>query len=209
MKFNCKEDIIQLTPLWKGERFEDGRPKVPDEILERIKKTTIEEMWAPLVRLGYNYQHETSLKRSNPNVPTVVGRAVTAHYLPTRPDVANYLLQYGHEEEGRKGFFNQWPLEDLQPGDFMVIDMFGKVRNGCAWGGNLTTLIYTKTGAQPIILLDEAAAHLDSNARKNLFEKLDAANAQVWATGLDSKIFSDVPDAIFVTCLDGAISNIV
>ena len=59
MKFNCKEDIIQLTPLWTGERFEDGRPKVPDEILERIKKTTIEEMWAPLVRLGYNYQTPT------------------------------------------------------------------------------------------------------------------------------------------------------
>lgn len=70
-------------------------------------------------------------------------------------------------------------------------------------------LIYTKTGAQPIILLDEAAAHLDSDARSNLFKKLDATNAQVWATGLDSKIFSDVPDAIFVTCLDGTISNIV
>ncbi len=146
MKFNCKEDIIQLTPLWKGERFDDGRPRVPDEILARIKKTTIEEMWAPLVRLGYNYQHETSLKRSNPNVPTVVGRAVTAHYMPTRPDLAGYLMEYGHEVEGRKGNFNQWPLEDLQKDDFIVIDMYGKVRNGCAWGGNLTTLIYTKTG---------------------------------------------------------------
>ena len=31
-----------------------------------------------------------------------------------------YLLQYGHEEEGRKGFFNQWPLEDLQKDDFMI-----------------------------------------------------------------------------------------
>lgn len=30
MHFNMKEDIIQLTRLWKGERFEDGRPKVPD-----------------------------------------------------------------------------------------------------------------------------------------------------------------------------------
>ena len=130
MKLNCREDIIQMTPLWTGERFPDGRPKVSDDILARIKKTTIEEMWAPLVRLGYNYQHETGLKRTNPNVPTVVGRAVTAHYLPTRPDLANYLLKYGHEEEGRKGFFNQWPLEDLQKDDFMVIDMYGKVRNG-------------------------------------------------------------------------------
>ncbi|MCL2462725.1 MAG: RraA family protein [Defluviitaleaceae bacterium] len=146
MKLNCKEDIIQLTPLWKGERLEDGRPKVPDEILERIRKTTIEEMWAPLVRLGYDYQHVTELTRSNPDMPTVVGRAVTAQYMPIRPDLGGYLMQYGHEAEGRVGNFNQWPLEDLQKDDFIIIDMFNKVRNGCAWGGNLTTLIATKTG---------------------------------------------------------------
>lgn len=146
MKLNCREDIIQLTPLWKGERFADGRPKVPDDILRRIRNTTLEEMWAPLVRQGYLYQHETNLKRSNPDMPVVVGRAVTAHYMPTRPDVAGYLMKYGHEEEGRKGNFNQWPLEDLQKDDFIIIDMYDKVRNGCAWGGNLTTLIATKTG---------------------------------------------------------------
>ena len=70
-------------------------------------------------------------------------------------------------------------------------------------------LIYTKTGAQPIILLDEAAAHLDTNARKNLFEKLGAANAQVWATGLEPDVFHDVPDATFVACVDGKINNIL
>jgi regulator of RNase E activity RraA len=146
MKLNNKEDIIQMTPLWEGERFEDGRPKVPDSILKRIRNTTLEEMWAPLVRLGYIYQHETALKRSNPDMPVVVGRAVTAQYMPTRPDLANYLLKFGHEEEGRKGFFNQWPLEELQENDFIIIDMFDKVRDGCSWGGNLTTLIATKTG---------------------------------------------------------------
>ena len=146
MKFNCKEDIVQLTPLWKGERSEDGRPKVSDEILERIRKTTIEEMWSPLVRLGYDYQHVTGLLRSNPDIPAVVGRAVTAQYMPTRPDLAGYLMKYGHEEEGRIGNFNQWPLEDLQKDDFIIIDMYDKVRDGCAWGGNLTTLIAAKTG---------------------------------------------------------------
>lgn len=70
-------------------------------------------------------------------------------------------------------------------------------------------LIFTKIGAQPIILLDEAAAHLDKNARMELFEKLGASNAQVWATGLDSNIFDDVPNATFVTCIDGKISNIL
>lgn len=70
-------------------------------------------------------------------------------------------------------------------------------------------LIHIKTGAQPIILLDEAAAHLDSDARTKLFNDLNAADAQVFATGIDSNIFSDVPNALFVTCVDGRISNIV
>ena len=70
-------------------------------------------------------------------------------------------------------------------------------------------LIHIKTGAKPIILLDEAAAHLDKEAREKLFRDLNEADAQVWATGLDANIFVDIPNAIFVTCVDGTISNIV
>ncbi|MBR4806719.1 MAG: AAA family ATPase [Alphaproteobacteria bacterium] len=70
-------------------------------------------------------------------------------------------------------------------------------------------LVHTKTGASPIILLDEAAAHLDKNARDELFASLGAAQAQVWATGIDADIFASVPDAIFVSCADGGISNII
>lgn len=70
-------------------------------------------------------------------------------------------------------------------------------------------LIHTKTGKRPIILLDEAAAHLDESARTKLFRELGDADAQVWATGLDKNIFKNVPDAVFVTCQDGEINNIV
>lgn len=70
-------------------------------------------------------------------------------------------------------------------------------------------LIFTKVGAEPIILLDEAAAHLDSNARATLFTELGNTNAQVWATGLDANVFTNVPDATFVTCKNGEISNIL
>lgn len=70
-------------------------------------------------------------------------------------------------------------------------------------------LIHTKTGATPIILLDEAAAHLDNAARMRMFAALHAADAQVWATGLDEKIFADVTDAAFVACQCGVINNIV
>ena len=70
-------------------------------------------------------------------------------------------------------------------------------------------LIHIKTGAEPLILLDEAAAHLDEMARKKLFQDLGAAHAQVWATGLDPDVFKDVPDAVFVTCINGEINNIL
>lgn len=70
-------------------------------------------------------------------------------------------------------------------------------------------LIFTKVGAEPIILLDEAAAHLDADARAKLFTDLGATNAQVWATGLDADAFADVPNATFVTCINGKISNII
>lgn len=71
------------------------------------------------------------------------------------------------------------------------------------------TLVYTKTGRESVILLDEADAHLDSNARMRMFRELAAVHAQVWATGLERDVFSDIDDAIFVTCQDGQINNIV
>ena len=70
-------------------------------------------------------------------------------------------------------------------------------------------LIHIKTGQEPLILLDEAAAHLDNEARLRLFQELNNSNAQVWATGLDISVFQDIPNAAFVTCQDGCISNIV
>ncbi len=70
-------------------------------------------------------------------------------------------------------------------------------------------LLHTRTNKRPFILLDEAAAHLDSNARAKLFAELHESDAQVWATGLDANVFVDVPDAVFVSCTNGDISNIL
>lgn len=70
-------------------------------------------------------------------------------------------------------------------------------------------LVYEKTGRSPIILLDEAAAHLDAAARARLFAALGATHAQVWATGLEQGAFADVPDAAFVACVGGEINNIL
>ncbi|HZJ57523.1 MAG TPA: RraA family protein, partial [Clostridia bacterium] len=144
MRFNHRDDIIQITPLWKGERMEDGRPKVPSDILRRLRKITLEEAWGTLWRYGYRYQFEGDFKVINPDM-VLVGRAVTGVMVPYRPDLNDTLLNYGHQEEGRSGFFNQWIIDSLVEDDVVVIDMFDKIYQGTFVGGNLTTAIAART----------------------------------------------------------------
>lgn len=144
MKFDNKEDILQITPLWEGERYENGRPKVPSEILERIRKINVEEAWGPLWHKGYEMQFEGDFKIIHPK-KTIVGRAVTAVMVPKRPDLHDTLLNYGHKEEGRQGFFNQWVIDQLGEDDVVVVDMFDKIFKGTYIGGNLGTAISART----------------------------------------------------------------
>lgn len=144
MKFDNPEDIIQLTPLWKGERFPNGRPKVPEDVLRRMRNITLEEAWGPLWNRGYAFQFEGDFKITRPE-KIMVGRAVTAVMVPKRPDLHDTLLNYGFEQEGRKGFFNQWVIDTLVEDDVVVVDMFDKVHLGTYVGGNLSTAISTRT----------------------------------------------------------------
>ncbi|MGO4109795.1 RraA family protein [Paenibacillus sp. YAF4_2] len=144
MKFNNAEDTIQLSPLWLGERFPDGRPKVPSSVLGRLSRITLEEAWGPLWSRGYHYQFEGDFKIIHPN-KIMVGRAVTAVMVPKRPDLHDTLLNYGHEQEDRRGFFNQWVIDSLEEEDVVVIDMFDKIYQGTYVGGNLSTAISTRT----------------------------------------------------------------
>lgn len=150
MQFNNRDDIIQLTPLWQGERFPDGRPKVPDDILTRMEKVTTEEAWAVLWRHGYKYQFQGDFKMIHPD-RILVGRAVTAVMVPMRPDLHNCLLEYGQKVEGRKGFFNAWVIETLQENDVVVVDMFDKIYEGTFSGGNLSTTIAARTKRGQVI----------------------------------------------------------
>ena len=81
-----KEDLIELTASWKGERFPDGRPKVPDDILERMKEVTLNEAVSVLLEKGYKYQFDGNWIRINPD-KVLVGRAVTVQFMPLRPDM--------------------------------------------------------------------------------------------------------------------------
>lgn len=144
IQFNNKEDIIALTPLWKGERFEDGRPKVPQKYLDAMKDMTLEELWKPIFLKGYESQFEGDLKTLHDDGRKLIGRAVTCSFVPTRPDLHEVMFGIG-AEEGRKGNYNQWVIDSLVEGDVVVADMYDKIYKGTFLGGNLTTAIKTKT----------------------------------------------------------------
>ena len=144
MNFNVKEDIIAMTPQWKGERFEDGRPRVPDRYLEALKGMTLEEVWKPIFVQGYESQFEGRLHTLHDDGRKLVGRAVTATFAPTRPDLHEVMFGIGMKEN-RKGNYNQWVVDSLVEGDVLVIDMYDKIYKGTFLGGNLTTAVATKT----------------------------------------------------------------
>ena len=105
-----KEELIFLTAEWKGERFADGRPKVPDDLLQRAKRIYIDDAWTVLKNEGYTNKFEGGWKMVNDSTP-VVGRAVTAMYMPSRPDVEKQIKERGIKEQGRKGNTNSWPID--------------------------------------------------------------------------------------------------
>ncbi|HVX46364.1 MAG TPA: hypothetical protein VHC49_20900, partial [Mycobacteriales bacterium] len=144
-------DLIELTPEWKGERFPDGRPKVPDEVLDRLREATTEQAWSVLRHAGYDRQFAGGWRQTHPG-NILVGRAVTSQFVPHRPDFDAAVVaagaREGHMEGDRQ---NSWIIETLEPGDVMVTDIFGKVVNGTVVGDNLGTAVASRTGVGAVI----------------------------------------------------------
>ncbi|OOQ58345.1 RraA family protein [Mucilaginibacter pedocola] len=155
-----KEEMMFYTSEWKGERFKDGRPKLPDALLERAKSIGIEEAWTVLRNEGYNNQFEGGWKTVNDK--PVIGRAVTAMFMPSRPDVEKNIKERG-KAQGRKGNTNAWPIDELTKGDVYVADGFGKIRAGTLIGDNLGNSIFNKSGAG--VIFDGAARDLAGLAK--------------------------------------------
>jgi 4-hydroxy-4-methyl-2-oxoglutarate aldolase len=138
-----KEQIIALTPEWKGDRLPDGRPNVPDQLLKRLKNISLEEAWGILRNSGYHNQFEGDWMILKEN-EVLVGRALTVQYLPKRTDYDN-LIRVKGKAENRKGNFNSWPIDMLKPGDVYVADSYGKIVDGTLIGDNLGNAIYTNS----------------------------------------------------------------
>ena len=140
----------EFTREWKGERFPDGRPKVPESVVSRLKNVSAEEAWAVLRGAGYNHQFEGGWQVINPG-ERLVGRVVTAVFMPLRPDVNAVINEYGRKEARVGGGQNSWVIDTLQRGDVLVVDLFGKIKDGTFAGDNLSTSIFTKTGTGLIV----------------------------------------------------------
>lgn len=139
-----REQLILLTPEWKGERFSDGRPKVPDGILERMKLVSHEEAWAVMKNAGYKYQYAEDWLCIHPE-NVLIGRAVTAMFMPGRPDVHKVIDSIGHQQGHKRGQ-NSWPVDQLVKGDVYVADQFGLHEDGPTIGDNVGNAIYANSG---------------------------------------------------------------
>ncbi len=139
-----KEELIFLTSAWEGDRFPDGRPKVSDDLVERAGNIAIDDAWTVLKNNGYLNQFEGGWKMVKEDIP-VIGRALTAMFVPSRPDLHENIMKRG-ASEGRKGNTNAWPIEVLTTGDVYVVDGFGKINGGTLMGGTLANSIFSKSG---------------------------------------------------------------
>jgi regulator of RNase E activity RraA len=142
-----REQMIRYTANNPFERFEDGRPKVPDALLEKVKGLSAEEVWSILPGAKYNNQYEGNWQILHPG-RKLVGRAVTMQFMPARPDVAGVAEQ----EAQAKGVRNthQRVIDMLGPNDVLVADMFGKQEAGLI-GDNLAAAIYGATRAGLVV----------------------------------------------------------
>jgi 4-hydroxy-4-methyl-2-oxoglutarate aldolase len=150
------EDIKALTPEWTGERTPDGRPKISDDLLERLKKLSMEEVWGFLSGKGYENQfenfastYENGWQIIHPE-QVMTGRVVTAQFMPLRKDFDAYIQTIGKKENLTTPVTNYAPINALTDGDVYVADSYGKMVDGTLIGDNLGNATY-KNGKRGII----------------------------------------------------------
>jgi 4-hydroxy-4-methyl-2-oxoglutarate aldolase len=141
-----KDQMMFYTSDWKGDRFPDGRPKVPDELIKRALDVSIEDVWGYLRSHGYRSQFDGGWQALHIEKP-FAGRALTAQYMPSRPDMLKAIAAEG-KAEGRISGNNSWPINELQIGDVYVADGYGKIVEGTLIGSNLGNGVaaHTHTG---------------------------------------------------------------
>ncbi|HTT22078.1 MAG TPA: hypothetical protein VMG82_24320 [Candidatus Sulfotelmatobacter sp.] len=130
-----RQELIDYTAKSPFERFPDGRPRVPDSLIERARGLSAEEVWATLEQKEFNNQYADGFQLLHPG-KTMVGRAFTVQFMPLRGDVED-VAEAKAKERGLPRLMNQTAIDMLQPGDVLVVDLFGKKVDGTIVGDNL------------------------------------------------------------------------
>jgi regulator of RNase E activity RraA len=143
-----REQLIKYTAKNPYERFADGRPKVPDALLEKFKDMSSEEIG--LSRSGFPNQYVDGLQILHPD-KKLIGRAVTLQLMPMRPDIAEVDAADWKAAGNQRPRDHQNAIDLLQRGDVFVVDVFGSVASGGVIGDNLAYYIMKTTGAGFVI----------------------------------------------------------
>src|SRR6516225_778757 len=114
-----KQDLVDYTSQNPFDRFSDGRPKVPDDLIERARELSSEEVWAGLQQKGFNNQYADGFQVLHPG-KTLVGRAFTVQFMPLRSDVDNVAQAKWKQAKGKR-LYNQTAIDMLQPGDVLIV----------------------------------------------------------------------------------------
>ena len=138
-----KQDLVDYSAQSPFERFPDGRPKVPDNLLQQARELSSEEVWAVLREKGFNNQYADGFHILHPDKP-MVGRAFTVQFMPLRPDL-EHIANSKAKEHGLPHLTNQTAIDMLQPGDVLVVDIFGTKVGGTVVGDNLFYYVMTAT----------------------------------------------------------------
>jgi len=145
-----KQELTDYTANNPFGRLADGRPKVPDELIERARDLSSEEVWAVLQEKGYNNQYADGFQVLHPG-KTMVGRAFTVQFMPLRADVED-VAKAKARERGVPKLTNQTAIDMLQPGDVLVVDLFGKKVNGTIVGDNLFFYVNKATNSSGLVV---------------------------------------------------------
>jgi regulator of RNase E activity RraA len=151
-----RDQLIKYTAKNPYERFADGRPKVPDALLEKFKDMSSEEIG--LSRSGFPNQYVDGLQILHPD-RKLIGRAVTLQLMPMRPDIAEVDAAEWKAAGNQRPRDHQTAIDLLQRGDVFVVDLFGSLAAGGVIGDNLSYYIMKATGAGFVI--DGAIRDLD------------------------------------------------
>jgi 4-hydroxy-4-methyl-2-oxoglutarate aldolase len=160
-----RDQMRELTAQNPFDRFADGRPKVPDALLERARGLSAEEVWTILPKEGFRNQYADSFRILHPGTK-LVGRAFTLQFMPMRPDLDG-VVDARAKAAGMTRMSNQVAIDMLQPGDVLVVDLFGQAEGGTIVGDNLFYYIMkaTKNGG---LVVDGAIRDLEGISRMDM-----------------------------------------